>query len=184
MLLFINGDVKIRSTLRTEWVTQPKSGMTRREFHLQQILWKEPIRPGMNVSRTVISANDNPVNKTIYDPCPVGFKLPASNAFTGFTTTGESVSSSTQVNGTWSSSEKGWYFYTNSEKTQSIFFPAVGYRSYSTMRPGSIGTQGCFWSAHPVAKGNNYYLRTSSVDVQPTYMVDRGFGYALRPCQD
>lgn len=24
--------------LRTEWVTQPKSGMTRREFHLQQIL--------------------------------------------------------------------------------------------------------------------------------------------------
>ena len=100
------------------------------------------------------------------------------------TTTGESVSSSTQVNGTWSSSEKGWYFYTNSEKTQSIFFPAVGYRSYSTMRPGSIGTQGCFWSAHPVAKGNNYYLRTSSVDVQPTYMVDRGFGYALRPCQD
>ena len=130
------------------------------------------------------SANDNPVNKTIYDPCPVGFKLPASNAFTGFTTTGESVSSSTQVNGTWSSSEKGWYFYTNSEKTQSIFFPALGYRSYSTMRPGSIGTQGCFWSAHPVAKGNNYYLRTSSVDVQPTYMVDRGFGYALRPCQD
>ena len=102
----------------------------------------------------------------------------------GFTTTGESVSSSTQVNGTWSSSEKGWYFYTNSEKTQSIFFPALGYRSYSTMRPGSIGTQGCFWSAHPVAKGNNYYLRTSSVDVQPTYMVDRGFGYALRPCQD
>ena len=130
------------------------------------------------------SANDNLVIKTIYDPCPVGFKLPASNAFTGFTTTGESVSSSTQVNGTWSSSEKGWYFYTNSEKTQSIFFPALGYRSYSTMRPGSIGTQGCFWSAHPVAKGNNYYLRTSSVDVQPTYMVDRGFGYALRPCQD
>ena len=70
------------------------------------------------------------------------------------------------------------------KKTQSIFFPALGYRSYSTMRPGSIGTQGCFWSAHPVAKGNNYYLRTSSVDVQPTYMVDRGFGYALRPCQD
>ena len=155
---------------------------------------KDPLYPRYNGDYTyynlwsadnkTTSANDNPVNKTIYDPCPVGFKLPASNAFTGFTTTGESVSSSTQVNGTWSSSEKGWYFYTNSEKTQSIFFPALGYRSYSTMRPGSIGTQGCFWSAHPVAKGNNYYLRTSSVDVQPTYMVDRGFGYALRPCQD
>ena len=30
------------------------------------------------------SANDNPVNKAIYDPCSVGFKLPASNAFTGY----------------------------------------------------------------------------------------------------
>jgi len=70
-------------------------------LELQLCLW--------SADNKTTSANDNPVNKTIYDPCPVGFKLPASNAFTGFTTTGESVSSSTQVNGTWSSSEKGWY---------------------------------------------------------------------------
>ena len=32
--------------------------------------------------------NDNPVVKTVYDPCPVGFKMPANNAFTGFTANG------------------------------------------------------------------------------------------------
>ena len=130
------------------------------------------------------SANDNPVIKTIYDPCPVGFKLPASNAFTGFTTTGESASSSTQVNGTWSSSEKGWYFYTNSEKTQHIFFTALGRRSYTSMLVGATGTQCLFWSAHSVAKNKNYYLFANSTSVRPTYTADRGFGYALRPCQD
>ena len=33
--------------------------------------------------------NDNPVVKTVYDPCPVGFKMPANNAFTGFTANGQ-----------------------------------------------------------------------------------------------
>ena len=130
------------------------------------------------------SANDNLVIKTIYDPCPVGFKLPASNAFTGFTTTGESASSSTQVNGTWSSLEKGWYFYTNSEKTQHIFFTALGRRSYTSMLVGGTGRQCLFWSAHSVAKNKNYYLFANSTSVQPTYTADRGFGHALRPCQD
>ncbi len=32
---------------------------------------------------------DNAVIKTVYDPCPAGFKLPASNAFTGFNTNGQ-----------------------------------------------------------------------------------------------
>lgn len=93
-----------------------------------------------NVDNKTTSVNDNLVNKTTYGPYPVGFKLPVGNAFTGFTTTGESVPSSTQVDGTWSSSERGWYFYANPEKTQSIFFPVLGYRSYSAMRLGSIGT--------------------------------------------
>ena len=34
-------------------------------------------------------ANDEVVIKSVYDPSPVGYSLPASNAFTGFTTTGQ-----------------------------------------------------------------------------------------------
>ena len=34
------------------------------------------------------TANDFAVVKTVYDPCPAGFCLPPSNAFTGFTDDG------------------------------------------------------------------------------------------------
>ena len=48
--------------------------------------------------------NDNPVTKTVYDPCPAGFTLPPSNAFTGFTTTGENVTNTVdKYNGEWNS---------------------------------------------------------------------------------
>ena len=36
--------------------------------------------------------NDDLVIKSVYDPSPVGYSLPASNAFTGFTTTGQKIS--------------------------------------------------------------------------------------------
>ena len=37
------------------------------------------------------TAVDVKVNKTIYDPCPPGFKTPNKNAFSGFTSTGENL---------------------------------------------------------------------------------------------
>ena len=75
-----------------------------------------------SVDNTVYTANDNPVVKTVYDPSPVGFKLPPGNVFTGFTTTGGSTSTSSEINGTWSSSSlKGWNFYTDSSKSKTIF---------------------------------------------------------------
>lgn len=69
-----------------------------------------------SADNNVYTANDENVIKTIYDPSPVGFKLPPSNAFTGFTTTGEYVSTLSQINGEWDSSLKGWNFYTDSSK--------------------------------------------------------------------
>ncbi len=36
-------------------------------------------------------ANDDVVIKSVYDPSPVGYSLPAVNAFTGFTTTGHNI---------------------------------------------------------------------------------------------
>lgn len=43
-----------------------------------------------NVDRDT-TPNDDEVVKTVYDPCPAGFHLPPSNAFTGFTTTGATI---------------------------------------------------------------------------------------------
>ncbi|MBF1631992.1 MAG: hypothetical protein HXO51_03835, partial [Prevotella sp.] len=51
-----------------------------------------------SADNTTTGYNDNPVVKTVYDPCPVGFKMPASNAFTGFTTTGQNSYTQSEFN--------------------------------------------------------------------------------------
>lgn len=54
--------------------------------------------------------------KTIYDPCPVGFKIPEGDAFTGFS----------QENSTWNSEFAEKHFYTDASKTKIIVFKAAG----------------------------------------------------------
>ena len=45
---------------------------------------KVKILNAWSMDNTVLGHNDNPVVKTIYDPCPVGFKVAGSRAFTAF----------------------------------------------------------------------------------------------------
>ena len=82
--------------------------------------------------------NDDVVIKSVYDPSPVGYSLPASNAFTGFTTTGGNVGNPGvagnpdyfNVKGVF---DKGWYFYIKPNKEGKTFWiPANGFRSYIT----------------------------------------------------
>ena len=96
--------------------------------------------------------NDNPVVKTVYDPCPVGFKMPANNAFTGFTANGQN-GGIMNVDGTdnWQTYQNnfGHNFWTNSSKTATINFPASGYRFNYDGSLNYVGYYGFFWSAVP-----------------------------------
>ena len=137
-----------------------------------------------SADNNVYTANDENVIKTIYDPSPVGFKLPPSNAFTGFTTTGNYTINTSQINGEWDSSLKGWNFYTDSSKNKTIFFPASGYRRYSNGGASNVGGYGYCWSAVP---NNQYYGRflgfTSSV-VDPLDYNNRAYGFGVRSSQE
>lgn len=137
-----------------------------------------------SADNNVYTANDENVIKTIYDPSPVGFKLPASNAFTGFTTTGEYVSTLSQINGEWDSSLKGWNFYTDSSKNKTIFFPASGRRSCSDGGAGSVGSCGYCWSAVPNLQSGGRYLNFNSSNVYPLYNGIRAFGFGVRSSQE
>ena len=130
--------------------------------------------------------NDNPVVKTVYDPCPVGFKMPASNAFTGFTTTGQNSTSQSEMNvdGTsdWPTFQNnfGHNFWTNSSKTATINFPASGLRFSNDGSLSSVGSSGCFWSAVPTDTSNGCYLNFFSGNVGPLVSNARAFGFAVR----
>ena len=137
-----------------------------------------------SADNNVYTANDENVIKTIYDPSPVGFKLPPSNAFTGFTTTGNYTNNTSQINGEWDSSLKGWNFYTDSSKNKTIFFPASGYRHYSTGGASYVGSYGYFWSAVPYYQYNGRNLGFHSSLVNPLNNNERAGGFGLRSSQE
>ena len=139
--------------------------------------------------------NDEVVIKSVYDPSPVGYSLPASNAFTGFTTTGQNI-------GAWSEGyiltpedkaklnvkgvfDKGWYFYTKPNKQGgTIFFPADGYRGDS---PGSlyvVTMYGYYWVAGPGNRNFGRGLGFHSGNVYPLDYSDRSYGFPVRSAEE
>ena len=130
--------------------------------------------------------NDNPVVKTVYDPCPVGFKMPANNAFTGFTTTGLNSTSQSEMNvdGTddWQqwTNNFGHNFWTNSSKTATINFPASGLRSNNDGSLNYVGGSGYYWAAVPNGTGTGCILNFGSGIVNPLYGDTRAYGFAVR----
>ena len=134
-----------------------------------------------SMNTTVIGLNDNPVVKTIYDPSPTGFHVPASNAFTGFTTTGQNGPS--YVGSLASVFNKGWYFRTSYGSTTSIYFPASGYRHGDGHLAG-IGTDSYCWTALPYDAGYGYDLSFNAGAINPISYHNRGAGVSVRPVAD
>ena len=138
-----------------------------------------------SADNNVYTANDENVIKTIYDPSPVGFKLPFSAAFTGFTTIGDYTSTPSEINGTWDSSLRGWNFYTDSSKNKTIFFPASGIRDiYNDGTIVDVGSYGYCWSAGPYSQGSSYQLFFDSSIVFPLGDYDRGCLFGVRSSQE
>ena len=113
-----------------------------------------------SMENTTTGFNDNAVVKTIYDPCPAGFHMPASNAFTGFTTTGENTETKSQfnINGEW---ESGFHFNNKiSSPDATVYFPASGYRNSKDGSFFLVGYFGYYRSAVPSNDaGYGCYLR-------------------------
>ena len=125
--------------------------------------------------------NDNPVVKTVYDPCPAGFHMPASNAFTGFTTDGQNDGPK-NVSGAW---DYGWTFNNKiSSPDATVYFPASGYYYNHNGSLGDVGIYGYYWSAVPYNTYEGCYLRFHSIDVYPQKDESRSSGFAVRPVAD
>lgn len=111
---------------------------------------------------TFTGYSDNTTVKTVYDPCPPGFKIPNGNTFTGFNDSN---------GGSWS------YGYTWS----GIFFPASGFRSYDDGALSSVGSFGCYWSSAASSQDRAYSLNFGSGGVGPQSSGSRASGFSVRP---
>ena len=131
--------------------------------------------------------NDNPVVKTVYDPSPVGFKMPANNAFTGFTANGQNEGTmnvdGTNVGQTFSNNF-GHNFWTSSSKTATINFPASGFRFSKDGSLTDVGNSGYYWLAVPNGLNNGCDLLFHFSNVRPLSNDARDFGFAVRPVSE
>ena len=130
------------------------------------------------------AANDIEVVKTIYDPCPVGFNVPTNGAFSGFTTTGKNEGpmnvNGTNVKATYDINS-GHLFWTNSSKTETIYFPASGFRHAENDKIKEANSFGDYWSADPQDYNNGCVMGFSYDNVHPLYVNLRTYGFAVRP---
>ena len=132
-----------------------------------------------SANNTTTGFNDNFVVKTVYDPCPVGFKMPASNAFTGFTTDGQNFGP-INVTGTWNNGYNFNNKITNPDA--SVYFPAPGLRNYLDGSVGYVGIGGLYCSAIPGwGQYDCCYLNFSRVNVVPQTTFSRSYGFCVRP---
>lgn len=150
--------------------------------------------------------SDEVVVKTVYDPSPVGYCMPANSAFTGFkfdNTYGEEDFS--KYNTPYKSREEydgnhGWEFYCNrmpavgehDSSGGTVFFPACERRWWSTyvvtLTPGIIS--GGYWLA---GLGRNQYITspaanagafTFSTSITTYDIGTRTYGMAVRPVRE
>ncbi|MGP1623097.1 MAG: fimbrillin family protein, partial [Bacteroides heparinolyticus] len=131
------------------------------------------------------TANDNIVVKTVYDPCPVGYKLPTTNGFTGFSTTGTDTNNSSEFNVS-GSFNKGWNFYCGKNKSgDTVFFPASGYLYFWGGSPMCVGIEGYYWSPAPHFNYCARHCGFASNMVYPLYVNNNtGFGFGVWPFQE
>ena len=159
-------------------IIDPYDGLTK--FHYFYNLWS------MNNYRRgdKDAANNIEVVKTIYDPCPVGFNVPTNGAFSGFTTNGKNEGpmnvNGTNVNATYDLNT-GHLFWTNSSKTETIYFPATGFRNAVDDKINQANSSGNYWSADPQDYNNGCAMGFNDSKVLPLNFNIRTFGLSVRP---
>ena len=125
-----------------------------------------------NVGNTSIEKTTNTYKKTIYDPSPVGFKVPPPAAFYKEMLVRNSTNDFTE-------GYKG--------AVDGDFWRAFGYLGWDTGSSADVGTDGSYWSCGPDENGsgrNGWYLLFNAGGVYPQYGNVRSDGFSVRPVSE
>ena len=101
--------------------------------------------------------------KTIYDPCPPGFKVPGCDVFEELDELGSE----------WRNSGRRFGNRT--------FFPASGVRSRSSGDLTNVSSSGYYWSSASNSQASAYGLSFNAGYVLPVSSYYRAYGFSVRP---
>lgn len=122
--------------------------------------------------------------KTVYDPCPPGFKVAPPCTFTGMTATGWGIENDmSKWSGTWDYEQKGFMAKSTADHLLTVLFPTCGYMDYDdfSTRLYNRGTHSYIWTAgsfnHSCAKYYWFYNTPDNNYINPFdhYLIGDGF---------
>ena len=127
------------------------------------------------------TTSDN--NKSIYDPCPSGWRVPDGGS-NGVWSKALGSSSSFTQSSLYDSTNEGMNFSGKFGSASTIWYPASGYRYYSNGSFYYVGSYGDYWSASPCSDGA-YGLYFDHHDyVGPSFAYNgRAYGRSVRCLQ-
>lgn len=145
------------------------------------------------------------IQKTIYDPCPLGWHMPPQDVWTNFTTTNtgeippmldynttiptyynspieDKINVTVENGGYFNTPVYGRRFFISSTSGEQTFYPAAGYRYGGNGQVYNIGYYCCVWSSSPYDSSSSFahYLGAINEGVGPTSAAGRGHGFPVR----
>ena len=119
--------------------------------------------------------------KTIYDPCPAGWRVPDGGTDGVWS---NALGSSSSFNYNYSSTREGMNFYGEFGSASNIWYPASGYRSNFNGSLNNVGLAGGYWSVTPGIYDPYYCGFNSYGNVSLLSESDRAVGRAIRCLQE
>ncbi len=121
--------------------------------------------------------------KTIYDPCPVGYRVATANVWTGFTTTNTTSSNIDDFN-IKGGYDHGFQFYINSEKTETAWYPMTHYIDWQGNYK-AVASEARYWTSTYTGDTNKQfwgfnYNSDTDTKVMMTDKNSDGHAYSVR----
>ena len=121
-------------------------------------------------------------DKSIYDPCPSGWRVPDGGDNGVWS---KALGSSSSYTGTYNSTNEGMNFSGKFGSASTIWYPASGSRhSYYGGSLNSVGNNGYYWSASPFNCSACYLVFNKYGSVYPSYNSNRASGLSVRCLQE
>ena len=120
-------------------------------------------------------------NKSIYDPCPAGWRVPDGGRRGVWS---KVKGSSLSFSHTYNSSNEGMNFSGKFGSASTIWYPASGYRRSNDGSLYYVGEDGGYWSASPYDNGAYFLCFGDYGSVYPSSDCYRAFGQSVRCLQE
>jgi hypothetical protein len=140
--------------------------------------------PATDNNRWTTSSN----SKSIYDPCPAGWRVPDGGVNGVWS---KAIGSSSDFDYTYDESNKGINFSGKFGSASTIWYPACGYRYFNSVHPSGAGYDSYYWSASPsieneiVAYNLRFrYISNGVGQVWPSISDYRAGGQSVRCIQE